>query len=99
MTQQIHPLDVPIGAVRDLAREHAERSSLCLLAPEIGLGHTTLHNFFSGAAPHPRVRRLLGLWYLRVTGSPEDKLRTYVAAVDVLLADVHESAPLSAKFR
>ena len=97
MTQQIHPLDVPIAAVRDLAREHAERSSLRLLAPEIGLGHTTLHNFLGGAAPHPRVRRLLGLWYLRVTGSPEDKLHPYVAALDVLLEDVHESARARAR--
>ena len=98
MTQQIHPRDVPIDAVRDLAREHAERSSLRQLAPEIGLGHSTLHNFLSGAAPHPRVRRLLGLWYLRMTGgSPEDKLRPYVAALDVLLADVHESTRARAR--
>lgn len=99
MTQQIHPRDVPTDAVRDLAREHAERSSLRLLAPEIGVGHSTLHNFLGGAAPHPRVRRLLGLWYLRVTGgSPEEfKLRPYVAALDLLLEDVHESARARAR--
>ena len=99
MTQQIHPRDVPLDAVRDLAREHAERSSLRQLAPEIGLGHSTLHNFVKGASPHPRVRRLLGLWYLRETaGSPEEfKLRPYVAALDVLLADVHESARARAR--
>lgn len=99
MTQQTNPRDVPIDAVRDLAREHAERSSLRQLAPEIGLGHSTLHNFLSGAAPHPRVRRLLGLWYLRVTGgNPEElRLRPYVSAMDVLLADVHESARARAR--
>jgi hypothetical protein len=90
MTTSINPRDVPIDEVRELARDHAERTSLRQLAPEIGLGHSTLHNFLSGAAPHPRVRRLLGLWYLRVTGgSAEDfSLRPYAAALDVLLAEV-----------
>lgn len=99
MTQQINPRDIPIDAVRDLAREHAERSSLRQLAPEIGLGHSTLHNFPNGAAPHPRVRRLLGLWYLRVTGGNPEELRLspYVSAMDVLLADVHESARARAR--
>ena len=91
MTTSMNPRDVPIDAVRELARDHAERSSLRQLAPEIGLGHSTLHNFLSGAAPHPRVRRLLGLWYLRVTaGGGEDDLRPYQSALDVLLAGVPE---------
>jgi hypothetical protein len=91
MTTSINPRDVPIEAVRELARDHAERSSLRLLAPEIGLGHSTLHNFLAGAAPHPRVRRLLGLWYLRVTGrggEDGEELRAYTSALDVLLAGV-----------
>ncbi len=90
MTTSINPRDVPIDAVRELARDHAERTSLRQLAPEIGLGHSTLHNFLGGAAPHPRVRRLLGLWYLRVTGGSADhfSLRPYVSAMDVLLAEV-----------
>ena len=87
MTTSMNPRDVPIDAVRELARDHAERSSLRQLAPEIGLGHSTLHNFLSGAAPHPRVRRLLGLWYLRVTGAAgDDDLRPYASALDMLLA-------------
>ncbi len=89
MTTSMNPRDVPIDAVRELARDHAERSSLRQLAPEIGLGHSTLHNFLSGAAPHPRVRRLLGLWYLRVTGAAgDDDLRPYASALDMLLAGV-----------
>jgi hypothetical protein len=94
MTTAINPRDVPIDAVRELARDHAERTSLRQLAPEIGLGHSTLHNFLNGAAPHPRVRRLLGLWYLRVTGgSAEDfSLRPYAGALDVLLSDVPQEA-------
>lgn len=94
MTTSFNPRDVPIDAVRELARDHAERTSLRQLAPEIGLGHSTLHNFLNGAAPHPRVRRLLGLWYLRVTGgSAEDfSLRPYAAALDALLAGVPQTA-------
>jgi hypothetical protein len=95
MMTSMNPRDVPIDAVRDLARDHAERTSLRQLAPEIGLGHSTLHNFLNGAAPHPRVRRLLALWYLRVTGGGDDA-ETYAAAVDVLLASVPEEARSSA---
>lgn len=93
MTTHINPRDVPIDAVRELARDHAERTSLRQLAPEIGLGHSTLHNFLSGAAPHPRVRRLLGLWYLRVTGGSAEEftIRPYAAAIDVLLSEVPEA--------
>lgn len=90
-TPSTNPRDVPIEAVRELARDHAERSSLRHLAPEIGLGHSTLHNFLNGAAPHPRVRRLLGVWYLRVTGGEahdDESVRPYVSALEILLAGV-----------
>jgi hypothetical protein len=49
--------------VREYARERAELSSLRKVAPEIGLGHSTLHNFLKGANPHPRVWRALRTWY------------------------------------
>jgi hypothetical protein len=91
----MNPRDVPIDDVRELARDRAEQSSLRHLAPEIGLGHSTLHNFLNGAAPHPRVRRLLGMWYLRETGAAggeEESLRPYAAAVEVLLGGVPASA-------
>lgn len=89
-TASPNPRDVPIEAVRELAREHAERTSLRHLAPEIGLGHSTLHNFLGGAAPHPRVRRLLGLWYLRVTGGGDgtDAVQPYASALQVLLGSL-----------
>lgn len=89
MTTSTNPRDVPIEAVRELARDHAERTSLRHLAPEIGLGHTTLHNFLNGAAPHPRVRRLLGAWYLRVTGgaaeAESESVQPYASALKILL--------------
>lgn len=90
MTSTANPRDVPVEAMRELARDRVEQSSLRHLAPEIGLGHSTLHNFLNGAAPHPRVRRLLGLWYLRETGAAdgEASLRPYASALEVLLGGV-----------
>lgn len=52
-----------VDAIRTAAAAEAEKSSLRTLAPIIGIGHSTLHNFLSGAKPHPRVRRLLFDWY------------------------------------
>jgi hypothetical protein len=88
MTTPTHPRDVPVEAVRELARERAERTSLRHLAPEIGLGHSTLHNFINGAAPHPRVRLLLAEWYLRETGGAggRESVQPYVSALEILLA-------------
>jgi hypothetical protein len=56
--------------IREAARDAAERSSLRQLAPQIGLGHSTLHNFLNGAQPHPRVRGILYRWYIDLFGSP-----------------------------
>lgn len=95
MTTPTNPRDVPIAAVRELARDHVERTSLRHLAPEMGLGHTTLHNFLNGAAPHPRVRRLLGEWYLRVTAGEtqtEASTRAYASALEILLGGLPVSS-------
>jgi hypothetical protein len=86
MTTSINPRDVPIEPVREFARDRAEQSSIRTLAADIGLGHSTVHNFLGGAAPHPRVRRQLVEWYLSRTGqSPEYSEQAYTAALDVLL--------------
>lgn len=57
---------VSVETLREFARDRAELTSVRQVAAEVGLGRTTLHNFISGdTTPHPRVRRLLALWYLR----------------------------------
>jgi DNA repair protein RadC len=58
-------VDPQLSAVREFARERAQRSSLRILASEIGIGHTTLNNFLDGAKPHPRIWRALREWYER----------------------------------
>jgi hypothetical protein len=82
---------VPLEVLRDFARSHAELSSIRLVAEDAGVGRSTRHKFITaGTTPHPRVRRLLALWYLRrVSGIDETELvRPYVAALEVLIADV-----------
>jgi hypothetical protein len=57
--------------VRAAARDAAEKSSLRTVAPEIGVGHSTLHNFLNGANPHPRVRRILYTWFVQGKGGSD----------------------------
>lgn len=57
------------------------------------LSRTTLHAFINGdTTPHPRVRRVLALWYLqKLEQAPDiDVARPYVAALDILLSEVPE---------
>lgn len=81
MTQKRPPAPPTISAaqmqpVRSAAREAAESSSLRILAPEIGIGHSTLHNFLNGAEPHPRVRRKLHDWYAQRGDGGESRFRS-----------------------
>lgn len=82
---------VPLEVLREFARSQAELSSIRLVAEDAGVGRSTLHKFITaGTTPHPRVRRLLALWYLRrLSGVDEVELiRPYVSALEVLIADV-----------
>jgi hypothetical protein len=73
---------VDVDTMRAWYRDLCDQSSLRQVAPLCGVGHTTLHNFLSGAVPHPRVRRLLALKYLRETGTG---IGAEAASVDALL--------------
>jgi hypothetical protein len=82
---------VPVEAMRRFAQDQAELTSIRQVAAEIGLGRTTLHKFVAGETmPHPRVRRLLALWYLRRHGQGADgeSLRPYASALQILLGGV-----------
>jgi hypothetical protein len=84
----IHPRDLPLDVVRDMARDRAERSSIRQVAGEMGMGSSTLHNFLRGTEPHPRVRRVLAEWYSREIsrGGAEYHDSAYTSALQVLLA-------------
>lgn len=81
---------VSVETLREFARDRAELTSVRQVAAEVGLGRTTLHNFISGdTTPHPRVRRLLALWYLREKDnqkafSPAD----FASALTILLGEL-----------
>ena len=86
---------MPLEVLREFARGQVERSSLRLAAEDACVGRSTLHKFITaGTKPHPRVRRLLGLWYLRgLEGVDElELIRPYRAALAVLLSDVPATA-------
>ena len=63
---------IPLEAMRTFALTEAGRTSLRVLAERVGVGRTTLRGFlYDGRKPHPRVRRLLALWYVREAGAVE----------------------------
>lgn len=84
---------IPVEVLRDFARVQAEITSIRRAADEVGLSHSAFHNFALGrTAPQPRVRRLLGLWYLRKQKELPgiDLIRPYTAALTILLSAVPE---------
>ncbi len=86
---------VPLEVLREFARSQAELSSIRHVAEDAGVGRSTVHKFITaGTTPHPRVRRLLALWYLRrLSGVDELELvRPYVSALKILFGDVPESS-------
>ncbi|HST57537.1 MAG TPA: hypothetical protein VLK84_02540 [Longimicrobium sp.] len=90
---------VPVEVLREFARTQAELSSIRMISEDAGVGRSTLHKFITaGTTPHPRVRRLLALWYLRrMSGLDElELIRPYVAALDVLFGDVPDPARVRA---
>jgi hypothetical protein len=81
---------IPIPKLREFYADLAERNSIRVVAGWCGIGHSTLHNFLQGASPHPRVRRLLALYYVtaqqggdQADGRPE--------ALAALVAGIEES--------
>lgn len=81
---------IPIPKLREFYADLAERNSIRVVAGWCGIGHSTLHNFLQGASPHPRVRRLLALYYVTAQqgGDPTGGRAEALAA---LIADIEES--------
>ena len=91
---------IPIEVLRDFARSQAEAGSIRGVAEEVGLSHSALHKFILGHTnPQPRVRRLLGLWYLQKVERAHhiDVARPYVAALDVLLSGIPDEQRTAAQ--
>lgn len=79
---------VPLATLREYARDRAEQSSLRQVASDVGVGRGTLQNFIRGeTSPHPRVKRLVALWYLRerVRDAEAATVEPYEAALEVMV--------------
>lgn len=80
---------IPLDVLREFVRSQAEITSVRAVAQTVGVGRTTLHNFlYEGTTPHPRIRRLLGLWYIAEHNKPPDfeVVRPYVSALSILVS-------------
>jgi hypothetical protein len=86
---------IPLEALREFARDESERSSLRQVAAEVGLGRSTLHKFIQQrTSPHPRVRRLLALWYLRERAAAADRaaVEAFAGAAELLVGAFPEAS-------
>jgi hypothetical protein len=84
---------IPLDTLHAFALAELERSSLRAVAERAGVGRTTLHGFlYRGRKPHPRVRRLLALWYWSETGGVEVDRHACEALLSALPADRREAA-------
>jgi AcrR family transcriptional regulator len=55
---------IPVEVLRHWYAERTTRSSIRQVADAAGVGRSTLHKFVTaGTHPHPRIRRLLALFY------------------------------------
>jgi hypothetical protein len=82
---------IEIEVLREFVRTQAELTSLRAIAEDAGVPRSTVHKFANeNTMPHPRIRRLLGLWYLRRAPAEEIAvvLHPWRAAVDKLLSDL-----------
>lgn len=88
-----HFRDIPLEVLRDFVRTRAEATSIRKVADEMRIGRTTLHSFVSAeTTPHPRIRRIIALWYLdwQQAAPDMDLVRPYAAALDVLTEGMPE---------
>jgi hypothetical protein len=86
--------NIPLDVLRDFARVRSEMTSIREAAAEVGIGHSTYHKFIHARTkPQPRIRRLVGLWYLaKAAEAPDvDAVRPYRAALAALLSDLPDA--------
>lgn len=87
--------DIPLEVLRDFALTRSEMTSIRRAAEEAGVSHSAFHQFVRADTkrPHPRIRRLIGLWYLaRGSEVPDvDAVRPYRAALSVLLSELPDA--------
>jgi hypothetical protein len=74
---------IPLEVLRGFYSDQVELSSLTQVAARIGVGKSTLHGFLTGAKPHRRTLRFLGLHYLKARDtSPQSEALQCIAGND-----------------
>jgi hypothetical protein len=83
--------EVPVEVMRAWYQDQQELSSIRAICQEAGIGRTTLHNVIcDGTNPHPRVRRLLAIHYLKTTGAGDPAVAIARDALPKLLPGIPE---------
>jgi len=84
--------EVPLYVLREWYINEVELSAIRTVAAESGVGRTTLHKFVAGeTSPHPRIRRLLAMHYLRQRDAGRDEQNAR-AGLQILAAYLPEEA-------
>jgi hypothetical protein len=66
--------EIPVETLRAWYVDECELASVRQVATAAGIGRTTLHKFVSSdREPHPRTRRLLALYFMRMRGSVDEQ--------------------------
>ncbi len=78
---------IPVEQLRRWYQDQCELTSIRHVCNAVGIGRTTLHKFVAGETiPHPRIRRMLALYYVSRTGlaEPDDDGGVAESAVGLL---------------
>lgn len=92
--------EIPVETLRAWYVDQCELTSLRQTAMAAGLGRTTLHKFLStNREPHPRTRRLLALYYMRMRGSVDEQRAADARTALTILAGYFSEAQRAAFVR
>lgn len=80
---------IPLEVLREFVLAQSEVTSMRAVAAAIGIGRTTLRSFLNqNTTPHPRIRRLIALWYIAEHDKAPDMdlVRPYRSAMSILVS-------------
>lgn len=72
---------VPLDTLREWYADQVEQQTIRAVAEESGINSSALRSFLQGKNPHPRVRRSLAIYFVRVSGLVTPAARADALAV------------------
>jgi hypothetical protein len=85
----------PVATLREAVRELVARTSLRVVADDIGMSSSGLHSFLNGGRPYARTVRLLATWFVRrhtaigAAAAVDDEQHAAAAAAAIALLVAH----------